>query len=299
MNRMYWIHALSPVHAGSGSGVGFIDLPIAREKTTNWPYVPGSAVKGVMADRFGASRESERGTDTAERRLRRAAFGVANPKDSNAGALVYSDARMVCLPVRSFAGTFAWVTSRMALRRLTRDIEACAMKAPADPPAPADGLVAEGACVANGGVAYVADLNLKVKADAAAGAWAKWLSEALFPNGSVWRSEFVKRFLIADDATFDYLCETATEVSAHIRIDPDKRSVARGALWYEECLPAETILGGVVWCDRIYLPGADAKELSTAKLMDTFCTKRLQLQVGGKATVGKGRVDCVFGAGGQ
>ena len=32
--KLYWIHALTPVHVGSGQGVGFIDMPIMREKTT-------------------------------------------------------------------------------------------------------------------------------------------------------------------------------------------------------------------------------------------------------------------------
>ena len=39
--KMYWLHALTPLHVGAGRGVGFIDLPIMREKVTNWPLVPG------------------------------------------------------------------------------------------------------------------------------------------------------------------------------------------------------------------------------------------------------------------
>lgn len=50
--RMYWVHAITPLHVGSGRGVGFIDLPIMREKVTGWPLVPGSAVKGVMREHF-------------------------------------------------------------------------------------------------------------------------------------------------------------------------------------------------------------------------------------------------------
>ena len=54
--RMYWIHALTPLHVGAGTGVGFIDLPIMREKTTAWPVLPGSAVKGVLADDGGDAK---------------------------------------------------------------------------------------------------------------------------------------------------------------------------------------------------------------------------------------------------
>ena len=36
--KLLFVHALSPLHAGTGQGVGVVDLPIAREKATN-PFV--------------------------------------------------------------------------------------------------------------------------------------------------------------------------------------------------------------------------------------------------------------------
>ena len=60
--RMYWIQAITSLHVGSGKGVGFIDMPIMREKVTNWPMVPGSAVKGVIKDYYtynGTDKQKE------------------------------------------------------------------------------------------------------------------------------------------------------------------------------------------------------------------------------------------------
>ena len=48
---LVFLHALSPLHAGTGQGIGAIDLPIAREKATGIPYLPGSSLKGVLRDR--------------------------------------------------------------------------------------------------------------------------------------------------------------------------------------------------------------------------------------------------------
>ncbi len=48
--RIVLLHALTPLHAGIGQGVGAIDLPIARDVATNRPLVPGSSVKGVLRD---------------------------------------------------------------------------------------------------------------------------------------------------------------------------------------------------------------------------------------------------------
>ena len=33
--RMYWLQAITPLHVGAGKGVGFIDMPIMREKWRN------------------------------------------------------------------------------------------------------------------------------------------------------------------------------------------------------------------------------------------------------------------------
>src|SRR3989442_606393 len=107
---MFWIHALTPLHVGAGRGVGYIDLPIMRETVTNWPLVPGSAVKGVLADAYHADPDSRKKIGNEKLKL---AFGVDDDNDnsggansgSQAGCLVFSDARIVCLPVRSLFGT--------------------------------------------------------------------------------------------------------------------------------------------------------------------------------------------------
>ena len=49
-SRLVFVHAISPLHAGTGQGVGVIDLPVAREKATGLPYFPGSSLKGVLRD---------------------------------------------------------------------------------------------------------------------------------------------------------------------------------------------------------------------------------------------------------
>ncbi|HKI30453.1 MAG TPA: type III-B CRISPR module RAMP protein Cmr4, partial [Gemmataceae bacterium] len=122
--RLYWLHCLSPTHIGTGRGVGYIDLPVYREKITNWPAFPGSGFKGVWADHYHHQAKialRDRGKDDKLK----AAFGLADDgagNSSQAGALIPTDARLVCLPVRSFKGTFAWCTSRLALHLLHRDL---------------------------------------------------------------------------------------------------------------------------------------------------------------------------------
>ena len=44
------IFTRTPLHVGCGSSVGAVDQPVVRERHTGYPVIPGSAIKGVLAD---------------------------------------------------------------------------------------------------------------------------------------------------------------------------------------------------------------------------------------------------------
>ena len=74
---------------------------------------------------------------------------------------------------------------------------------------------------------------------------------------------------------------------------------ARGANDAGMGAPAETILAGIVHCDRIFQKnGAKDDSIKPDDLLKRFATsdpeKLLVLQIGGKATVGRGQMRCVF-----
>lgn len=281
--RMYWLHAMTPLHVGIGFGAGYIDLPIMREKITGWPIVPGSAIKGVLADQHGASG------DVRDKDVNvRAAFGITGEDNSQAGALVFADARVVCLPVQSFYGTFAWVTCPLALKRLSRDLRLVGKKLP-DVPDPQEAAFTTEACLlAAGGQAILSDLNLAAVKHVTVEAWSEFLSSAVFDAS--WKADFKARFVVLSDDNFNFLSATACEVNARVRIDEKTKTVEKGALWYEESLPAETILAGLIWCD-----GIRQKQTQHRSLLDLFCKDARTLQIGGKASIGRGRTRCVFG----
>lgn len=284
--RMYWIHAITPLHVGSGRGVGFIDLPIMREKVTGWPIVPGSAVKGVLREHFVRMN--------ADEKLINAAFGKGGEDIANAGALVLSDARIICLPVRSLYGTFAFAACPLVLERLKRDFESAEhMSKPVDLSFEDDeAVVTTGSVVERNGNVLLEDLDFTIITDdGKTNAWAELLAGLLFPGDSVWQGIFKERFIILSNNCFNFLSETGTEVNARIKIKQEKKIVEKGALWYEESLPSETILAGLTWCDRDY----SGKGVNQDMIFKEFCKDDpLNLQVGGKATVGKGRVRFSF-----
>lgn len=294
--RIYWLHTLSPTHVGTGRGAGYIDLPIHRDKVTNWPLIPGSTFKGVWASSFNGSVE-KRSTPSL-----RAAFGLAGVGDqtANSGSLIPTDARLVCLPIRSFKGTFAWCTSPLALQFLQRDLDMAGMKGiPNAPGNLAEGQIHTdpGTVLADNGRIYLEDLDFEQKNCGTAAAWARMLAESVFPDEAqaAWREQFQRRFAVVPNDVFDFFTETGTEVTARVKINDEQKTVQQGALWNEESLPAETILCGVIACDRVYRSKDEKGETLTEQgLLNEYASQPCTLQIGGKATIGRGRVRCVF-----
>jgi CRISPR-associated protein Cmr4 len=288
--RLTFVHALSPLHAGTGQGVGVIDLPVAREKATGLPYLPGSTLKGVLRDQYDRDNEGKR-------KIQESIFGPEKIDNENgyAGAAQFSDQRLLCLPVRSLAGTFAWVTSPFILHRLKRDAKNIQADELPDVEAPAYESKQVACHVTEETVlkltpenkVILEDLDLTPEQPGNANVWADWIGKRIFPNEATWQNLFAKRFCIVPDDLLTFLVDTALEVTARIKLDDATKTVADGQLWYEEALPAETILSGLA----IATPIKKTKELgyNEARIFQELSEITVKpLQLGGKATVGRG-----------
>jgi CRISPR-associated protein Cmr4 len=275
--KLTFIHALSPLHAGTGQGVGVIDLPIAREKATNIPYLPGSSLKGSLRDLC-------EGNDVKIK-----VFGPETTNaDAHSGSAVFSDQRLLLLPVRALRGTFAWATSPYTLQRFKRDVESAGMDTSALPNvAVADEsecLTSQGSMLTDQGKqdVYLEDFDLKGKPDEKVDKWAEFIGGKVFEDKN-WRDALKARLCILSDNVFDFLLEHGMEITARIRLEEETKTVASGALWYEEALPAETILSGLL----VAVKGkATPEEVFTT--VDGILKRRPAIQLGGKATVGRG-----------
>jgi CRISPR-associated protein Cmr4 len=258
--RLILLHALTPLHVGTGQAVGNVDLPIAREKATGFPIVPASALKGVLRDNFNNQSWATQ------------AFGDAD----RAGAWVFTDLRILCLPVRSFFGVFAYATCPLILERLQRHAQVFGIKGFENLSVEVQGAdiaLASNSALGKGNKVYLEDLDLTAKQSPEADAVANTISEKLLPNSE--RRYFTERFAVVSNDVFTFLSETATEVVARVRLEDNTKTVASGGLWYEEAVPAEAIFYGFV--------GATSAEPSLASLQIDQ-----PLQIGGDATIGRG-----------
>jgi CRISPR-associated protein Cmr4 len=274
---LVFLHALSPLHAGTGQGIGAIDLPIAREKATGIPYLPGSSLKGVLRDR-AAPWDQE---------TRFAVFGPDTESASeHAGAVQVGDAKLLLLPVRSVYGVFALVTSPYLLVRFRREAEMVGLGTPEtlEVQNPGQALLAPGSRVlGDGGKVYLEDLDLEAREEAGAGAWEDWLVQRL-------EAPVKGRLVVVHDDLMGYLLETATEVVARIRLDDETKTVAPGALWYEESLPTESVLYSLLRTEASRRKGQNLPAEAILAMVKGLLEGPVQL--GGKATVGRGL--CAF-----
>ena len=289
-HQLYVIHALTAMHPGTGQGAGLIDLPVARERATDHPFVPGSSLKGVLRDR---SRDLLGGDNKGSRTW--ALFGPDTDNASAyAGALQPTDAKVLLFPVQSDRGTFAWVSCPYALERLARDsmgVFTTGLSAPLQVRA-GQVHVAHDEALHVGNNRVVLDGLPFERVTGKLGMLADKLSSLVFPVGgahaqhyTAWNQMMRERLCVVDDDSFTWFVKNATEVRARVRINDDTGTVEPGGLWYEESLPPETVLAGVVGLGSNPHVGAGAEVWS-----DLNKVVKDPMQVGGNASVGQGLV---------
>lgn len=292
LTQIFHLHALTALHVGAGQALGVVDLPLARARATHLPLVPGSALKGVLRDEFAGNARQKTlfGPET-----------LAEGKLAHAGALAFGDAHLLTLPVRSLAGISAFVTCPFVLARYAEDLRRGGTAA-ADLPAIADvaeqtALVGEPTCLkAKDDLLILEDLDLTARSGA--DDWAQAIAGRAHAGNAKWQTMFTQRFAILSDDDFSFLADTATEVRARIRIDDTRGVVQDGHLWYEENLPAETLLWGVIGAGRARDESKlDESKLDEKQVMSAFraaLADEPTLQIGGKATIGRGLVRLVL-----
>lgn len=119
------MYAVTPCHAGSGSSLGVVDLPIQRERHTNWPVIQSSGMKGAMRahfDKFKDNISVKEQIDQFDKVITSYVFGSDEANNAYAGSLSISDAKILAFPMRSNVSPFVWITCPAVLKRLAKDL---------------------------------------------------------------------------------------------------------------------------------------------------------------------------------
>ncbi len=280
--RLFHIHALSSLHCGTGQAAGAVDLPIARARSTKFPIVPGSSLRGVL--RQQVELQSHQNAHSL--------FGprtISGDGDSFAGALAVGDAHLLLMPVRCLAGIVSYVTSPFILRHYARDAALGGLRVRRHEFALSRGeaLVTSQSVNRMDGRLVLEDLDLSVREDAALAGIAKEIAGAVHPTDDGDRSDVISRIAVVPDHVMSFLAKTATEIRARIAIDQKTGAVRHGALWYEESLPADAVMWGVYAVSESRNQG-DWR--AADDLAGSVPSSGTLLQLGGKAGVGSGLV---------
>lgn len=303
--RPFFMICETPLHAGSGSDLGVIDLPIQREGHTGFPKIEASGIKGCIRDSFErlSKIKLNNQTITEDKDKKSIVDLVFGPENGNehAGALGFTDARTLLFPVKSMKGIFAWVTCPKVLTRFKNDLELCGI--------PLDFQMPQGGSTAQDSSLFVKDSKIVLeeytfevmhKDDANCTELAEWMAKNIMPDGEEYqytREKIKKDIVVLSDDDFRDFVNLSTEVVTRTRIDSEKGTVAKGALFTEEYLPAETLLYSLVLASPIFSEVKKHKELfdqEEKSVMKFFLNNKPKVvQLGGNATIGKGIVRVV------
>jgi CRISPR/Cas system CMR subunit Cmr4 (Cas7 group RAMP superfamily) len=240
------LEAISAAHLGAAEGGAALDRPTQKDVLAELPYIPDSALKGVLASRFGNPSDDEPNAG------REAIFGAPDRpgrpgrprRPGRPGALVAGNGEMLCFPLPARDGLPVRVFPALGVARFLRraaagDDLAAALDLlrwveqeervfatprlpPIEPAAEVEALT--GASVARSGPALTAQLRR--------------LAGPHLPAAA--------RLLVAPAAVAARLWRLAAERRTMTALDAGRRVVAGGSLRSVELIPAGTVFLALV-----------------------------------------------------
>ncbi len=268
--------AQTSIHAGTGQNTGVIDLPIQREGHNGWPCVFGSAVKGAMR----ARAEQVASKDHPSIKI---VYGPdTNVTDGHAGAVMFSDARIILFPVRSLTSQFRWITCPAVIDRLKQDMARLDLAVPDISIENNDSAVA----LSNNDNDYeifLEEYRFDANTDTDLTDLITLLSR--FIKDDKIKENLKQQLLVLSNDMFTYLVQHATPVNAHIVINSENKTTEN--LWYEESLPPETLLYTTISAVNSRGDSDDKAEKILESVTNLFADKPW-FQMGGNETVGMG-----------
>ena len=253
---MLGLLAETPIHPGTGRGMGVVDLPVAREAATDYPVLVGSSLKGALKDKM----------EKAQVDFPKVRFGV----QERAGDLLVSDARLLLLPVRSLDGAYRWVTCPHLVERYRRDLARAGLK-----------LRPESRDVELRYVLTIGtdDLFLEERQFTISGPPPADLASSVAPLllHQETKDRLASQIAVLNDNDFAWFARYGLSIQARNVLEDDTKKSTN--LWYEETLPPDTVMYALV-------AGRSGEALDSLNAL--FPENDPYLQAGGNETVGQG-----------
>lgn len=273
--RIGYLYSLAPIHCGGEGDMGNV-LEITREVHTNFPYIPGSSLRGNLRD------EVESLDEAAANDL----FGKELDDSGQMGVhqAWFGDARLLWVPMRTMSlngggDIFTWVSCPSLLR--DRAI-AAGIPFVSFPDLPV-GTRSGNYLVADAQITVAPLSNQQKQAIAFSQSWPDSLKHAVYPH---WQSNH----LVLSDADFQVLLEHSLWTQVRNKIQDNQnganQSGSAEVFWTDICIPPDTIFY-FIWGYNSNLQQNPVQPAHHRLLMDVVSGL---LQLGGQANVGRGWV---------
>jgi CRISPR-associated protein Cmr4 len=273
-----YLYSFAPIHCGGESDLGNI-LEIAREVHTNFPYIPGSSLRGSIRNEVLQLA----GKDVTDRLFGRE---LENSEQMGVHQVWFGDARLLWVPMRTMSmqgnDVFTWVTCHSLLRDH-------ALISKQSKVTFSEQIVGD-----RSGQYTVADVQLNVSAFSEehknsislVGNWHDDLNSAV-------KSTWERSRIVLPDADFQVLLEHSLWTQVRNKIQPASEDSTGGSaeiFWTDVCIPRDTIF--------YYTWGYNLLKDKSLTTTDCDSLKNILtglLQVGGQANVGRGWVQSWIG----
>lgn len=292
IKKLMYLYTLSSVHPGIGSSTEVIDLPIQREKTTEYPVIFGSTLKGALRDNFDKKTAND-------------LFGSEETQGENvyASAVSVSDAKILLFPVKSGKGVFIYLTCPNVIKRFERDLKVINRNYSSGINDIKDVLISENCSdLLINDTLIIEEFSFrnpeksKLVTD-----FGKFLAKEIF-NGSIgfdyWKQKIEKHIVIVSDDNFKFFVKSSTEVVTRIKINDETKVVEKGALWTEENIPSDTIFYSIAIFDKSRNEKEKLEEKNVFEKFKNVVDKKT-ISIGGNITVGRGFVYLNISNGGE
>ncbi len=283
VGKVMFIVTETPLHAGAGDSIsGVVDLPIQREKHTNFPKIESSSLKGAIKE---AVRRANKEVELKNERFRpldnecgqdylSLVLGPEDSDDAHASAIALTDARTLLFPVRSLRGVFAWITCPMVLEKFRKEFQMVNSIDSSDEqnnllndflnidfeklvntiPENSNVVIKKNDNNELMRVVVVEEYTFEVSENKDTGKVAQFLAESIFGSDVAYaylKEKLKKDLVILSNDDFKDFCSTSTEVITRVKIDDVTGTVQKGALWTEEYLPQDTIMYSLVMASEL------------------------------------------------
>ena len=297
----FFIHVITPLHAGTGQELGIVDLPIQRERHTGFPKIEASGLKGSIREVFKENNKKVKvGNKEVSINDKITIDLIFGPEAevSHAGALGFTDARILLFPVKSMKDVFAYITCPQVLKRFKEEMTIAGKEIKINEQKINIDAIPENSYPENDPEILVSnkvileEYTFEVEPNKDLKLFADWLVQ------KTGIEEIPQKIIVLSDDDFKDFVHLSTEVITRIKIDNATGTVQTGALFTEEFLPAETLLYSLALASPIFKEKPEEKGIfnqdgkdETELVLAFFKAGRPEvMQIGGDATIGKGIV---------